>query len=204
MVCAACEAWMKPRVDKQAQTVCCSECGHVAPHRFLPVFIVTGPSGVGKTAVVPELQHQLPNWHTFETDILWDSAGSWDTAHCNWLRIASAMAQHPNSMPTLLCGTMLPENVARCDSYGLFSTVHWLALCCEPEEHARRLRARPTWRGWTEAKIAEHLAFARWFDDHASSAFEPPLALFDTTNTTVVETASEIAAWALKRMKDEG
>ena len=43
----------------------------------LPLFIVTGASGAGKTCVVPELRRLLPDWEVFETDILWDSGGDW-------------------------------------------------------------------------------------------------------------------------------
>ncbi|HET9222916.1 MAG TPA: hypothetical protein VFO07_10450 [Roseiflexaceae bacterium] len=163
------------------------------------MFIVTGPSGVGKTAIVPALQQLLPDWDVFETDILWDSGGDWTMSACNWLRIAQHIAQRPTGKPTILCGTMLPDRIADCPSLPLFSAVYWLALLCEPTTLADRLRRRPAWRGWDEAKIAEHLQFADWFRSHAQAAFDPPLAIVDTTNIPIEATASAVRDWALAR-----
>jgi hypothetical protein len=177
-------------------------CGHPQVHRFLPLFIVTGPSGVGKTAIVPALQQQLPDWDVFETDILWDSGGDWTMAACNWLRIAEHIAQRPAGNPTILCGTILPDRIAGCPSLPLFSGVHWLALLCEPATLAGRLRRRPAWRGWDEAKIAEHLQFADWFRSQAQEAFDPPLTIVDTTNIPIEATARAIRDWALARCDD--
>jgi hypothetical protein len=103
-------------------------CGHQQAHRFLPLFIVTDPSGAGKTAIVLALQQLLPDWDVFETDILWDSGGDWTMVKCNWLRIAQQIAQRPAGNPTILCGTILPDQIAGCPSLPLFSAVHWLAL----------------------------------------------------------------------------
>src|SRR5262245_28553578 len=84
MICQSCEEWMTPIVNTDRRIVQCSMCGHQQAHRFLPLFIVTGPSGAGKTAIVPALQQLVPTWDVFETDILWDSGGDWNMTACNW------------------------------------------------------------------------------------------------------------------------
>ena len=190
---------MQPEVDPQAQIIRCSTCHAVTPRRFLPLFIVTGPSGTGKTTIVDAVQRLLPQWNAFETDILWDSGGDWQTAHCNWLRIADFINQRPNSFPTVLCGTMQPQNIRQCDCYPLFSTVHWLALWCRPDILAERLRARPAWRGCTEAFIAEQQRYAQWLVEYATTAFDPPLTILDTTAAPVAQTAQQIHDWAVER-----
>jgi hypothetical protein len=202
MICQSCEEWMAPVVDADHRIVRCSTCGHQQLHRFLPLFIVTGPSGAGKTAIVPALQRLLPDWDVFETDILWDSGGDWTMAACNWLRIAQHIAQRPVGNPTILCGTILPDRIADCASLPLFSAVHWLALLCEPATLADRLRRRPAWRGCGEATIAEHLQFADWFRDQGQAAFDPPLTIVDTTNISVEAAASAVRDWALARFTD--
>jgi hypothetical protein len=93
----------------------------------------------------------------------------------------------------------LPDRIADCPSLPLFSAVHWLALLCEPATLADRLRRRPAWRGWDEAKIAEHLQFADWFRRHRDDAFEPPLTIVDTTNVPIEATAIRVRDWALAR-----
>jgi hypothetical protein len=174
-------------------------CGHQQAHRFLPLFIVTDPSGAGKTAIVLALQQLLPDWDVFETDILWDSGGDWTMVKCNWLRIAQQIAQRPAGNPTILCGTILPDQIAGCPSLPLFSAVHWLALLCEPAMLAERLGRRPAWRGWDEAMIAEQLRFADWLRDQWQNAYDPPLTIVETTNVSIEATASRVRDWALAR-----
>lgn len=197
IVCSACGAWTKPVVDHEEKTACCTECGHIEPRRFGPLFIVTGASGVGKTAVVPELQRLLPDWDVFETDILWDSGGDWSMVKCNWLRIAHSLMQ--SRRPVILCGSIKPADLNQCETRPFFTTIYYLALHCEDTTLAERLRARSAWRGWTEELVAKHQEFQQWFLDHATSEFEPPLALVDTTSISVEESACRIRDWALGR-----
>lgn len=197
MMCQACQAWITPVIDKAAHTLTCPLCGHVEMRRLYPLFIVTGPSGVGKTTVVNELQRLLPAWDVFDIDILWDSGGDWQMVKANWLRIADFLAQ--NGRLTILCGTLLPDDLAACPSRIFFSTIYWLALHCDPATLALRLRARPAWRGCDEEFIVTHQTFAQWFVDHATSAFHPPLVLLDTTRTPVQQTAQGIRTWAVEQ-----
>jgi len=201
MICRACQTWIIPFVDKQARTLGCPDCGYLEQRQLLPLFIVTGPSGVGKTTIVPELQCLLPDWLVFETDILWDSHGDWNTIKCNWLHIANFLAQ--SGRLTILCGTMQPMELESCPSRIFFSTIYWLALHCDPQLLADRLRARPVWRGCDEDFIARHQQYLQWFVDNATTAFEPPLTLLDTTNTPVVQTAQQIRDWAVDRWRQE-
>ena len=196
MVCDGCGAWAAPIVHIEAQTVRCPECGHVAPRRFLPLFIMTGASGTGKTAVIPALRRLLPDWEVFETDILWDSGGDWQMVFCNWLRIAHSVAQ--GGRPTMLCGTTVPERIDGCESRGLFPAVHYLALDCDDAVRAARLRARPAWRGCTEEFIAGQQTLAQWLRDNAVTAFDPPLTLVDTTGISVEATARRVRDWAVR------
>ena len=197
MICGACQGWISPIVDKAAGTLACPKCGYSERRPFLPLFIVTGPSGAGKTAVVPELQRLLPEWEVFETDILWDSGGNWTTVKCNWLRIADSLAQRPHGRPTILCGTILPEHIAECDSRPLFSEVHWLALTCEPDVLAARLRARPAWRGCDEKFIVAQLEYLHWLTVDTATAIQPPLQIVDTTDAPISETARRVRDWAV-------
>jgi predicted ABC-type ATPase len=163
--------------------------------RVLPLFIVTGASGVGKTAVVEPLRGLLPDWELFETDILWDSGGDWQFVRSNWLRIAHSIAQ--SGRPTLLCGTLLPEDVDRCDARDFFSKVHYLCLHCSDERRRERLRARPPARGCTEAFIAEQERFARWLLDHGRSLCDPPMTFLDSSDSPVLPLAEQIRNWAV-------
>jgi broad-specificity NMP kinase len=199
MGCEACERWGSHAVQREqgAVRLQCVNCGHVEtrPMRCLPLFIVTGASGVGKTSVVEELQQLLPEWHVFETDSLWDSGRDWQFVRQNWLRVAHRIAQ--TGRATILCGTHLPEQINACDHRELFSAVHYLILHGADETLAARLERRPAWYQQTPASIAEHLRFNRWLVQNAVLAFDPPAAVVDTTMADVREVAGRIRDWAL-------
>ncbi|MEM7029780.1 MAG: AAA family ATPase [Chloroflexota bacterium] len=197
VICSNCGAWERPKVDLIAQTAQCAECAYLEERRYLPLFIVTGASGTGKTTIVPELQKRLPEWAVFETDILHDSGNDWQMIKCNWLRIAHSLAQ--SNRPVLLCGTITPENILDCDHRPFFSSIHFLALHCEPEALAERLRNRPAWRGWNEDNIREHQQFDQWLIDNAKTAFNPPLSIVDTTNVSIQDVADQVCQWATTR-----
>jgi hypothetical protein len=200
MVCGACGYYNALLVDKSSQSARCMSCGHVEPMRIVPLFIVTGASGAGKTVVVAELRRLMPDWDVFETDIMWGA--DWQQVKNNWLRIAHSIAQ--SGRGTLLCGTMLPEDVDRCDHRDRFSQVYYLNLHCNDAARDARLRARPGWRGCTEEFIAEHRRFAQWLLDNAATAFDPPMITVDTTNAPVSAVAGQIRDWARERWALEG
>ncbi|PJN62512.1 hypothetical protein PAEAM_20750 [Paenibacillus sp. GM1FR] len=54
--------------------------------RKLPLFIVTGASGTGKTTISSLVRKQLPEFDVFDMDII-DNV-DWQIAKENWLRIA--------------------------------------------------------------------------------------------------------------------
>lgn len=201
MVCNGCAGWIDPVREYEAGTIRCPDCGHTEPRRFLPLFIVTGPSGVGKTTVIEELWRLLPDFEIFETDIIWDSGGDWQSVKCSWLRIADSLAQR--GRPTILCGTMNPDEIDQCESRAAFPRIHYLALECEDAVLIERLRARPAWRGSTDAFIAQSLEYARWYRENAKTRFDPPLEFADTTHATVEETAHRIRDWAVKHWRAE-
>lgn len=200
MVCNGCRAWVKPLVDRAAETVRCAECGHEERFRCRPLFIVTGTSGAGKTAVIPELRRLLPECDVFETDVLWDSGGDWSMVKCNWLRIAYSIAQ--SGRHTILCGTMQPTELEQCDHYPFFRRIHWLALHCDDEARASRLRERRGTLACSEEFIEEHHRFARWLLENAQTAFDPPLTVLDTTRAPVAETAARIHDWVQAALRD--
>lgn len=170
--------------------------------RLLPLFIVTGASGVGKTSVVEPLQQIMPDWQVFETDILWDSGRDWQFVRQNWLRIAHCIAQ--TGRATILCGTHLPEQIDACDCREFLSPVHYLILHCEDETLVARLQGRPAWHNQTDAFIAEQRRFNRWLVENATTAFDPPAALVDTTHASVTEVGRRIKAWAMASFRSCG
>ena len=194
VVCASCGEYVQPVVSVATQSMRCPHCHYIEAQRIGPLWIVTGTSGVGKTTIVPHLRTLLPAWEIFDTDLI--HAADWQQHRSNWLRLAHAIAQ--NGRYTMLCGTLLPADVDRCDHRPFFSSIYYLNLHCDDATREARLLARPAWRqSGTPEFIERHRHFAQWLLDHATTAFDPPLPTIDTTHATPIETAWQIQQWAL-------
>jgi shikimate kinase len=176
----------------------CARCGHRRPFRRLPLFALTGPSGAGKSTVGPLLAERLAGRVVvLEQDVLWTGALREDVEghpafRSTWLRMAAMI--HQSGRPVVLCGTVVPPEFEALPERVFFSDIHYLALVGSGERLARRLRARPAWREWSQERIEEMLAFNDWLRRTAAT-LDPPVRLFDTTDVPVEAAADEACSW---------
>jgi hypothetical protein len=178
-------------VVSEEPAVVCPLCGHRRPFLRLPLFQVTGASGAGKSWVCRDLPRALPECVVLDQDILL-SGLPWEQHRRNWLRVA--MNIHQGGRSTVLVATQLPDHYEQLPERAWFSDIHYLALVCDAEKIAERLRQRPAWRGATADRIAEAEAFNEWLRTNAAST-SPPMTLLDTTDVDPAETVAAVAAW---------
>lgn len=163
--------------------------------RKLPLFVVTGASGTGKTTISSHVRKQLPEFDVFDMDII-DNV-DWQIAKENWLRIAYSISL--SGRGTVLCGTMVPENIASSDYIDRFDRILYMNLHCDDVTRETRLRAR----GWDENLIEDHKNFANWLLQNSETAFDPPMQTIDTTEFTAVGVAEQVKEWVLKNWCEE-
>jgi RNase adaptor protein for sRNA GlmZ degradation len=167
----------------------CPRCGAGQQIPALPLFVVTGASGTGKTTITAPLRRQLPDCDVFEIDVIWHAAAALglDSWRNTWLQLAHAVAL--NGRATVLCGSLMPSQLETLPARKLTGPIHFCTLDCPDAVLDARLRSRPAWRGTsTETAIAEHQRFTTWLRMNIQPCY-------DTSLLTPGQTADRIATW---------
>jgi predicted kinase len=174
--------------DTEAHRLRCPRCGSESWLPALPLFVVTGASGAGKSTITEPLRGLLPGFLVFESDVILHVAAlGWDTWRNTWLQLCHAAAL--GGQATVLTGSLTPDQLDRLPARKLIGPIHFALLDCPDAVLADRLRARPAWRGTSaEAKIIEHQRFAEWLRARITPAF-------DTSTASAAKVAEDVAAW---------
>jgi hypothetical protein len=157
------------------------------PNRPL-VVVVTGASGSGKTAILPELQRLLPGVAVLDKDHMW--ARDWGQAYDNFFRMAHALAR--GGIPLVIVGTIIPEHF---EGYGCQEVdtvdIRWINVHCSDEIREARLRSRPAWRkSSSPGFIEEHRSLARRLLDSELPEGAP---MVDTSSDEIDDSARAVA-----------
>jgi len=202
-VCPACGVYAAEKaIDPAGPFAVCPTCGYRHPFHRLPLFVVTGASGAGKSTVCLTLPERLPECVTLEMDILWRPEfnrpdDDYRAFRDVWLRIAKNVGQ--SGRPVVLGGSAVPGQFERCSEARYFAAIYYLALVCDDETLAARLRARPAWRESAgDDFVGRMLAFNGWLKENATtsaSPARPQLDLLDTTSLSPIETVERVATW---------
>jgi hypothetical protein len=182
---------MAPRGDLAV----CPDCGAAEPARRLPLFVVTGASGSGKTTVFPHLVAALPECLVFDADWLigpFERACEfgevdWPALRDAWLSVAHGAAQ--SGRHTVL---LAPFTVAQLDDLPgrrWVAELHLAVLDCADDVRTARLASRPPWR---ERAIERHIAFAAHLRETVDT-------IVRTDEGTPAEAARKLADWVTAR-----
>lgn len=174
----------------------CPGCGHEHSFRYVPLPVVSGAAGTGKTTVQRALAGELDGWVLLEYDDVWDDAMTFedDVAYDDYcLKLCRDVAQSGVAVAFFGTAPGVPDNVEPCVRRRYFADVHYLALTCEPAEQRRRLGARTK----QIDAVDDQVEFNRWFREHGD---EQGIDCLDTTDVDPRETAAAVAAW----LRDHG
>jgi len=149
-ICMECEAYRSDKeIDPRGPYAICPLCG--CKHAFLqlPLFVITGSSGSGKSRMAIELASIMKDVVVIECDIFWREEfhkhlGDFREFREFCLRAAKNISQ--GGRPVVLCGAASPPQYESCDEFRYFSGIHYLVLSCDREELKRRLKLRPEYR----------------------------------------------------------
>ncbi len=176
----------------------CPSCQFRYEFIRLPLFILTGASGVGKSTVCLELAAKMKDIVAMESDILWRKEFNQPETNYReyretWLRVCKNISQA--GKPVVLCGVGEPAQFEQCVERRYFSELHYLALVCDDQILAARLRTLPTLRSsFKDEQLKEQIAFNRWLQNNAQKT-EPPMTILDTSKLTIDETTEKVVQW---------
>jgi hypothetical protein len=203
-VCHHCGLYRADKlIDPSGPYAICPECGHKHPFRQLPLLIVSGASGAGKSSVCRGLLGKFDNVVMLDCDILWRSEFNRPENNPRdffemWLRLAKNISQSGRPVVLFGAGMGVPENVEPCVERRYFSDSHYLALVCADEILTQRLRERPAWRGsGDQAYIDTHTQFNRWFREGQNG--DHSISLIDTTHAPLETTIEQVKTWISKK-----
>ena len=198
-VCLQCGIYRPDKViDPVGPCAICPECGFKHPFLQLPLMVVSGASGTGKSTVCQHLLGRVSQSVLLDSDILWRPEFNTPQTKFRdyfetWLRVCKNVSQSGRPIVLFGAGVGVPENIEGCIERRYFSQVHYLALVCSDEILAERLQQRPDWRGTRDpVYIEEHIRFNRWFKAYDS---QPAIKLVDTTGFSSEETAQQVMSW---------
>lgn len=204
-VCFKCGNYRPDKmIDPTGPYAICPECGHKHPFLYLPLLVVSGASGTGKSSVCNHLISRYQEAVLLDSDILWRAEfnqpeNNYRDYFETWLRVCKNVSQSGRPVVLFGAGVGVPENMQDCIERRYFSEIKYLALVCDPETLAKRLLARPAWRGTREpAFIEEHQRFNQWFMNYHQDNQQPPITLVDTSQKSLEETTLEVATWIRK------
>jgi predicted kinase len=181
-------------VDVQACATFASACLVIPITR--PLLLVGGPAGAGKSTLRSELLERIPEVVALESDLLWRREYEADHEGFRrlWLRLAADIALSGRPVVIFGAGFAVPHNIETLEERAAFSSVHYLAVTCEDDVLAARIRARKAPRRTDDRHIDEQVDFNRWLRKNAATT-APGITLVDTTHSTIEEAAARVNAW---------
>jgi len=201
-VCFQCGMYHADKIiDPSGPFAICPECGYQHRFRYLPLIIVSGASGTGKSTVCNHLTGRYQESVLLDSDILWRPEfnipnDNYREYFETWLRLCKNISQSGRPVVLFGAGAGVPENLEGCIERRYFSSIRYLALVCSDEILSERLQQRPAWRGTRDLKyIEDHQQFNQWFINYNKNENQPPITILDTSQKALEETVKEVKGW---------
>ncbi len=183
--------------DKEidGDTVRCPKCGHTWEMVSLPLFILTGCSGVGKTTTAQMIQQKKVDFVVLDADIFYCRLNpQTEEEHKDWLELIEQLSMNimQSGRPVLwtMAGNLDKLHQVYCRRF--FPDVKCLALTCEEELLRKRMREGRgiTDENWIQSSV-DYNEYFRTHDCHGDTVFET----FDISGKDVEEVAEYVIAW---------
>lgn len=199
-ICPKCGNTEGKRVTDDKKYIVCFKCSHNWTFKCMPLFIVIGASGVGKTSTCFEMMQHEKDYIVMDSDLFFFMPHNTPEELKFKREILLEMVKGISQIgkPVVLNAAALPEQFENNCNRQYFSDIHYIALVCEPEILEKRMRDGRDISD--EDWISGSISFNNWFRLNASCQ-TPVIDLCDTTNKTVSEAAQFVDKWVKEKMK---
>lgn len=199
-ICRKCGSWdWDKEVDTEDKTIVrCPKCGYSWKSKSLPLYILTGCSGVGKTSTAMELQERECDFIVLDADYFTFMPGNSEE---DWIkRIEQLQALSADIMqggkPVMWTMAGCLDKLHSTYSERFFTKIHCLALVCEEQELRRRMSEgrQITDEHWIQSSVD----YNRYFMEHDHIG-DTEYDIFDITGKNVNEVADYVIEWVNRK-----
>lgn len=193
--CPSCDAFNLSG-DVSSDNLRCASCNSEIDANLLPLFVITGASGTGKSTLVCHLRPLIPECFVVGGDLLVDVTNRDRRAFLGrWLRVAYASAQC--GRPLVLACVIEKGEIEMHVDRSLVGPLYMIVLAVDEQERVARLEARPRWATHSEEKragrIAEHA-------DLTGRLVQDADLVVNSAGKSANDVAKEAATWIQQRL----
>ncbi len=189
--------WDKEVTENQAR---CPKCGETWQFRKMPLFILTGCSGMGKTSTGIEIMKQQNDFIVLDADMFYNIMPH-ETQEDYYNQIEQVESLSKNIMQSgktvlwTMAGNL--DKLNHVYNRRFLGEIHCLALVCDEAELRRRMTEgrKITDEGWIQSSVD----YNQYFQTHTSLA-DMPFEVFDTTEKTVPQAAEHVIQWVKDKL----
>lgn len=187
------------KITEDGKFIICHKCNNKWQFKRMPLFIITGASGVGKTTTCQKLMQNETEYIVMDGDILFfmkhDTKEALKFKRETLLRMAKNISQI--GMPVVLNTPCLPDQFENTYERQFFTDTYYIALVCDSDVLEKRMR---NGRGIDdEGWIKQSVSFNNWILENGKNQ-TPVIDLCDTTSRTVSEAAEFVDRWIKEKL----
>jgi len=171
------------------------------PTKKLPLFIISGASGVGKSTLCEKLFQKETDYIVLESDILWNEIyntpeDDYRAYRKIWMQLCANISQI--GKPVVVCGCAVPKQFEILPEKSLFSNIYFLAVICNDAALENRMRSG---RGISdEGWITSSLQFNNWLRNNGEVN---NIVLLDNSEISLSESAEIVDKWIKSKIESE-
>ena len=199
-VCQVCgnHDWDK---EVQGNVIYCPRCGNKWNFKKLPLFILTGCSGVGKTVTARKLQEETQELVVLDADMFYNiMPHETESDYYDQVEQMESLSKNINQCgrPVLWAMAGNIDKISRTYHYRFFETVYILALVCEEQSLQNRMMKG---RGINDREwIQSSIDYNHFFKTHRQIG-EMHFDVLDTEGKDVSRVAKEVGVWIKTKWK---